>query len=431
MSFMKQNFYNNFNHLNRSATLAMNERCSMLEIEGKKIYRMGFGQSPFPVPENVVDSLKNHAHKKEYLPVQGLPELRTAVANFHQRMDDLDFKSEHIMIGPGSKELMYLLQSVLDCDVILPTPCWVSYAPQAKLIGKQIHFIHTKFEDGWRLTPDRLNEFVSKNNSTRNRLIILNYPGNPDGSTYPKEELKALAEIFRKNKIIVLSDEIYGLLHHDGEHTSIANYYPEGTIVSSGLSKWCGAGGWRLGTMSFPDELSHILEPMTAMASETFTSVSTPIQYAGLTAFLGGSIINDYLFHVRRILKTIGSKCFEILTENTVNVTTPKGGFYLFPVFNEFQNMLISRNKMTSDDFCNKLLKKTGVALLPGEEFYRDKNELSCRLAYVYFNGTDALKISKSIGNSVDLSIDDLSGVCGNILEGMNKLIEFLGVQES
>ena len=129
-----------------------------MEKEGRKIYRMGFGQSPFPVPEVVVDSLKQNAHRKEYLPVQGLSELRTAVAKFHQKVDGLNFKSENIMIGPGSKDLMFLLQSVLDWDIILPTPCWVSYAPQAEIAGNPIRFIHTQFEDGWRLTANLLNE---------------------------------------------------------------------------------------------------------------------------------------------------------------------------------------------------------------------------------------------------------------------------------
>lgn len=418
-------------HLKRSATLYINEQCNALEKEGRKIYRMGLGQSPFPVPEVVVDSLKQHANKKKYLPVKGLPELRNTVAEFHQRMDGLDFKSENIMIGPGSKELIFLLQSVLDWDIILPTPCWVSYAPQAEILGNQIHFIHTRFENGWRLTPNLLTEFLDRNILNQNKLIILNYPGNPDGSTYSNDELKDIAEIFRKNKITVLSDEIYGLINHNGIHSSIAKYYPKGTIVSSGLSKWCGAGGWRLGTMSFPEELSWILEPMAMIASETYTSVCAPIQYAAITAFLGGSIIDDYLFHLRRILKTIGTKCFELFNENSINVIAPKGGFYLFPVFNEFQNTLISHGIITSEDFCNDLLEVTGVASLPGSDFNRKHTELSCRLAYVNFDGTEALKISESIGKSPDLTIDDLTAVCGDVLVGINKLIEFVRIHKS
>ena len=402
-----------------------------MEKEGRKIYRMGFGQSPFPVPEVVVDSLKQNAHRKEYLPVQGLSELRTAVAKFHQKVDGLNFKSENIMIGPGSKDLMFLLQSVLDWDIILPTPCWVSYAPQAEIAGNPIRFIHTQFEDGWRLTANLLNEYINNNKTSKNRLIILNYPGNPDGITYSNNELKEIAEIFRKNKITVLSDEIYGLINHNGTHSSIAKYYREGTIVSSGLSKWCGAGGWRLGTMSFPDELSRLLEPMTAMASETFTSVSTPIQYAAISAFLGGSIIDDYLFHVRRILRVIGESCFNILNRNGVNVVSPQGGFYLFPVFSNINKAITDFEIKSSKDFCNLLLEKTGVALLPGTDFNRKHTELSCRLAFVNFDGTETVKISESIGKLTDLTINDLTSVCGDVLGGINKLIEFVKVHKN
>ena len=107
--------------------------------------------------------------------------------------------------------------------------------------------------------------------------------------------------------------------------------------------------------MSFPDELSQLLKPMTAMASETFASVSTPIQYAAISAFLGGPIIDDYLFHVRRILKIIGESCFNILNGNDVNVVSPQGGFYLFPVFNKINKGITDFEIKSSNDFCNIL----------------------------------------------------------------------------
>jgi len=410
-----------------SATLAINERCNDLENEGKKTYRMGFGQSPFPVPENVVESLKQHAHRKEYLPVQGLPELRNAISYFYKRKDGLEFKDENIMIGPGSKELMFLLQMVLDCELILPTPCWVSYAPQAGILNHKTHFIHTRFEDNWKLTPDLINEFLNKNNSKKLKLIIMNYPGNPSGTTYSDEDLIALSEIFRKENIFVLSDEIYGLLHHDGLHTSISNYYPEGTFVSSGLSKWCGAGGWRLGYMCFPNEHINVLNQVSALASETFSAVSAPIQYASVSAFNDSLSIHNYLFHVNRILKLIGQTCFKILDQDGINIIEPEGGFYLFPVF---QSEKTNNKVRTSNDFCNHLLEKTGVASLPGSDFSRIQNEISCRLSYVNFDGNKALKISESVNQQHRLSLKDLSEVCRDLFEGMEKLIEFVSTAQ-
>jgi aspartate aminotransferase len=268
-----------------------------------------------------------------------------------------------------------------------------------------------------------MNEFLNKNDSNKLKLLVLNYPGNPTGTTYSDEDLIALSEIFRKKNILVLSDEIYGLLHHNGLHTSISNYYPEGTFVSSGLSKWCGAGGWRLGYMCFPDEHIKVLNQVSALASETFSAVSSPIQYASVSAFNDSLSIHDYLFHVRRILKLLGKTCFNILDQDGINIIEPDGGFYLFPVFRLNNTAL---NFESSNEFCKLLLEKTGVASLPGSDFNRIQNEISCRLAYVNFNGTEALQVSKSVGKSKELTKDDLQYTCKDVWAGLNKLTEFL-----
>ena len=195
---------------------------------------MSIGQSPFPVPNSVVKALKMYAREKTYLPVRGLPELREAVANSHRQKDDVDMKPENILIGPGSKVLMYLLQLSFYGEIIVPTPCWVSYVPQAQLIGRQVQLINTTYEDKWHISAEKLRELCEGEHDTyRPRIVVLNYPGNPDGGSYTVEELKDIAEVAREFEVILLSDEIYGQLHHKGEHVSVAKFYPEGTIISS------------------------------------------------------------------------------------------------------------------------------------------------------------------------------------------------------
>ncbi|MCL7474956.1 MAG: pyridoxal phosphate-dependent aminotransferase [Methanosarcinales archaeon] len=411
----------------QSPTLAINDRCKDLQKEGNIIYNFGLGQSPFPVPVPVVNALRTYAHEKDYLPVKGLPALREAVAGFHRGKDNVDANPEYVMVGPGSKELMFLLQLVFYGEFIVPTPCWVSYVPQAKILGKKVRLIHTTYEDKWHITPQRLEEFLeSENDIYRPRILVLNYPGNPDGLTYTRDQLKEIAEVARKYEIILLSDEIYGQLNHTGEHVSVAQYYPEGTIISSGLSKWCGAGGWRLGTFTFPKELDWLLESMAAVASETYTSVSAPIQFAAVYAFRGDAAIEHYLLHARRILSTLGQECHSILTKAGVKVHPPEGGFYLFLDFTPVCDMLHERGITDSVTLCERLLKETGVAILPGAVFEHPCHELTARLSYVDFDGARTLSASESIPLQHELPRDFNEQICTKTIEGVRKIADWV-----
>ncbi|CAM2068197.1 Aminotransferase [Sulfidibacter corallicola] len=389
MSAPQRHINLNVRNLSLSATLGINERSAQLSREGRKIFRLGLGQSPFPVPDPVIAALRENAHERDYLPVKGLSTLRDAVATYH-RERGMAVEGEDILIGPGSKELMFLLQLVYYGDLVIPTPSWVSYAPQAHIIGRNVRWIKTHAHNAWRLTPEELAQFCQSDPDCP-RLVILNYPANPTGATYSVDELKAIAEVAHQYGIVLLSDEIYGELNHRGEHVSIAEFYPEGTIVSNGLSKWCGAGGWRLGTFAFPRSLRWLLDAMAVVASETFTSTSAPIQFAAIRAFQGGAEIERYLRASRAVLGALGDMYYRILHKAGVHVAKPAGGFYLFPDFSPFQDALARRGITTSVQFCEALLQETGVAILPGSAFGRPPNELTARIAYVDFDGAEAL----------------------------------------
>ena len=428
ISDLKKKYLNpNIVGLKVSPTLRINEQSKELAAKGKHIYKLGLGQSPFPVPESVVNALRLYAPQKDYLPVQGLKELRKTVAEFHRKKDEVDILPENVIIGPGSKELLFLLQLVFDGEIIIPSPSWVSYLPQAKIIGKTIHIIHTSPDDNWRLMPDQIDKFCSENKVENNfpRLLILNYPGNPDGVTYDGELIKQLAEAARRNHIYILSDEIYGRLHHAGEHVSIARYYPEGTIISSGLSKWCGAGGWRLGTFSFPPDLHWLMEAMSVVASETYTSVSAPIQYAAIIAFQCGSEIEDYLWHARRILSVLGKETALILRNGKIKVSDPTGGFYLFLDFSDLKEKLNKRGITDSAVLCDQLLNETGVAILPGSDFNRLPDEFSARLSYVDFDGAKALAKSMTIPLHEKLPADFTTHYCNNVIQAAKVIVDW------
>ena len=396
--------------LKPSATLAINEESNKLKKSGKKVYKFGFGQSPFPIPESIVSALKNNANKNAYLPMQGLEELRLAIANNLNKNNSNDFKSEDIVIGPGTKELMLLMQIAFRGEVLLSAPSWVSYHPQALIAKNKVHWIQTSSSSNWFPTAEQLENKIRiiKN---QNLIFFMNSPNNPSGTVC--KNLKEIAEVSKKYKLIILSDEIYSQLTFDNQYRSISNFYPERTIVSTGLSKWCGAGGWRLGFFAIPNQLKELKQSLKILCSESFTSVSAPIQHAAVEAYNGDH--STYLNRVKKILSFTGAYVYENLKSNAINVIKPEGGFYLFP---EFTNAKFS----SSSEMCKDILDKTGVALLPGSDFGLDRTKMIARLSYTDFDGTNFL--NNTLG-SKNLNKADLEKYAPNIVEGVSKLKEW------
>ena len=200
---------NQINQLKPSATLAINEESNRLQKSGKKVYRFGFGQSPFPVPESIVSELKNNANKNTYLPMQGLEELRSTIANHLNKNNKNDFKSDNIVIGPGTKELMFLTQIVFQGEILLPAPSWVSYQPQAFIAKNKVHWIQTTDSSNWFPTAEQLENKI-KSIKNKKLLLFMNSPNNPSGTVC--KNLKEIAEVSKKYELIILSDEIYSRL---------------------------------------------------------------------------------------------------------------------------------------------------------------------------------------------------------------------------
>ena len=396
--------------LKPSATLAINEDSNRLKKSGKKIYKFGFGQSPFPVPELVVNALKTNASKHTYLPMQGLEELRLAIADHLNKINNNNFNKEDIIIGPGTKELMFLMQIAFKGEVVLPAPSWVSYQPQALIAKNKVHWIQTTSNSNWFPTAESLENKI-KNIKEKNLLLFINSPNNPAGTVC--KNLEEIAKIAKKYRLTILSDEIYSHLTFDDQYKSISNYYPEGTIVSSGLSKWCGAGGWRLGFFAIPNQLKEFKESLKILCSESFTSVSAPIQYAAIEAYRNDH--SDYLSDVKKILSFTGKYVYENLKSNLINIAKPEGGFYLFP---EFTNAKFS----SASEMCKDILQKTGVALLPGSDFGLDSKRMIARLSYTDFDGSSFLK---STSGSKKLDNADLKKNAPNIVDGVFALKEW------
>jgi len=394
-------------NLKISSTLRINEISKELESKGKEVFKFGFGQSPFKIPEDVINELRNNAFQNKYLPMQGLPELRDAVANYISSKKNHNYKAENILIGPGTKELMFLLQMLFDGEVILPTPSWVSYEPQAILGRNKVHWIETRRENNWFPTSSDIEKVVLPNKK-KNYLLFLNSPNNPSGQIC--KNLDEISKTIKKYNILVLSDEIYSELSFDDNYKSISSYCPENTIISTGLSKWCGAGGWRLGYFVIPNELTRLKNSLKILASETFSSVSAPIQYAAIAAHKNDH--TNYINKSRKILKLVGEYVYKNLKSNKILIDKPQGGFYLMP---EFLDMKFK----SSQEMCSSLLTDTGVVLLPGSDFGFSKDKLITRLSFTDFDGKefmDNLPEKQNLDNSL------MDKFAPKIVEGTKRL---------
>jgi aspartate aminotransferase len=307
--------------------------------------------------------------------MQGLPDLREAISIYLKKNTGNSFLKDNIIITPGSKEGMFLMHQAFNGDIILPAPSWVSYEPQANISSNKVHWIQTSADNNWFPTAKDLEKKI-KSIKNKNIILILNSPNNPSGTTC--NNLKELSLVAKKYKIIILSDEIYTDLKFDKQYESISSYYPEGTCITSGLSKWCGAGGWRLGFFAAPKQFSKLMDGLKVLASETFSTVNSPIQYAAVEAYTGD--YEDYKLKTTNILKSVGNYVYENLKSNKVLINPSQGGFYLMPEF-------INKKYKTSSDMCVAILKETGVALLPGSAFGFRPKKMLARLSFTDFDG--------------------------------------------
>ena len=394
-------------NLKPSSTLMINETSKQMEDQGKKIFKFGFGQSPFPVPQDVVQELRNNAYQNKYLPMQGLLELRKAVSKYTSYKKNYDYKSDNVIIGPGSKELMFLLHIIFDGEIILPAPSWVSYAPQAILGRNKTQILQTKRENNWFPSGKEIEEIILKDKK-KNYLLFLNSPNNPSGQVC--EHLDEISNVARKYNLIILSDEIYSELTFEENYKSISNFCPEKTVISTGLSKWCGAGGWRLGYFIIPDSLNEIKNMINVLASETFSAVSAPIQYAAVKAYE-----NDHTKYIRKsknILSAIGKYVYLNLKSNKVLINEPQGGFYLMPEF-------LNTKFVTSTEMCDNILKDTGVALLPGSDFGFNPNKMISRLSFTDFDGQ---KFMDQIEDNEIIDDEKINELAPMVVQGVDKL---------
>jgi aspartate/methionine/tyrosine aminotransferase len=373
-----------------SATMAMNAKIGRLRAEGHQVLHLGFGEARFPVHPKILAAFREHATARSYLPVAGLPELRARIADYYRRKFQIQAEAGQVMIGSGSKSLLFAAMQALEGDVLLPAPTWVSYDVQAYLTGKKVSWIPTHLEDNHCLTPEGLKAGLkaARDAGQTPTILVLNSPGNPTGVIYPAPLLTELAEVARTEGMVVISDEIYGLTSYgDIPFTSMALYYPEGTIVTGGLSKHLSLGGWRFGVAVLPpgDFGAELYRYMAAVASNVWTTVTAPVQYAALIAYGADPEIDAYVETCTTIHGYVTGYLYQLFHSLNVPSPTPSGGFYVYPSLAPWREALARKHNVhTSLDLANFLLDEEHMATLPGSDFGADPGDLTLRVATSY-----------------------------------------------
>ncbi len=333
---------------------------------------LGVGEPDFQTPWDIRDAAIHSLEigRTKYTANAGLKELRMEICAWLKRRYEMAYQPEEILVTVGGSEAIDLaLRALVEegDEVIIPEPCFVCYDPITTLIGGKPVPVATTEENEFRVTAEQIRAAITP----RTKVLVLSYPNNPTGAVLRHEDLTAIADVLRGTDIIVLSDEIYSELNYTGAHESIAmiDGMKERTIVVNGFSKTYSMTGWRLGYAAGP---RPIIAAMTKIHQSCIMSAPTTSQYAAITALRD---CDDDVDYMRRQYDTRRQYCVRKLNEMGLHTFEPKGAFYLFPN--------ISGSGMTSDEFCEQLLQKKHVAIIPGSAFGAC-GEGFARISYAY-----------------------------------------------
>lgn len=347
------------NRLGTESAFEVLAKAKALEARGREIVHLEIGEPDFDTPEHVVAAAqqaldKGHTH---YVPAPGIPELRTAVADFLERTGRLTTTPDKVLVTPGAKPIMFFTIMAL-CEegdeVLYPDPGFPMYASIAAFAGATPVPVPLREENGFVIDPQELASLVTD----RTKLLILNSPHNPCGSASTPEQLEAIAEIAIANDLVVLSDEVYWALCYDGDHHSVLDVdgMAERTILLDGWSKTFAMTGWRLGFGVFPEPL---VEPVTRLLINSVSCTSAFSQYAAIAALEGPW--DD----VERMLEAFRERREVIVSGLNavpgVSCVEPGGAFYAFPNISELG--------LSAATLADRLLDEAGVACLPGTSF--------------------------------------------------------------
>lgn len=355
--------------LSPSATIAMNQKSRDLQAKGIDVINLSVGEPDFFTPDHIKAAAKKAIDNNFsfYPPVSGFPDLKNAIVEKFKRENNLDFKTEQIMVSCGAKHsLANALMTLIDKgdEVIIPAPYWVSYIELVKLCEGTPVVISAGYDSNFKITPEQLEKSITR----QTKALLLCSPSNPTGAVYSRDELRALTEVLAKHEhIFVISDEIYEHINYIGGHESIAQFdhMKDRTVVINGVSKAYAMTGWRIGYMGAPAWISKACEKLQGQMTTGATTIAQKASVAALTG--DQSCVTEMNKAFKRRKELIVKLVSNI---PGINVYDPDGAFYVFPRIDAYFRKSFNGNLIkSSNDLCIYLLENAHIAMVPGEAF--------------------------------------------------------------
>ena len=355
-----------------SPTLAMTQKSRELKAAGRDVIGLAAGQPDFDTPDHIKEAAIAAIRRGEtkYTNIEGIPELRAAVAKKFKRENDIDYTPAQTFVAPGGKTIIYncMMATLNEGDeVIIPAPYWVSYPDIVLLAGGTPVIVETRLEDGFRLMPEALERAITP----KTKWIIFNQPSNPTGACYSKEQLKAITDVLMRHPHVwVLTDDMYEHLVFGGfKFHSVCQVEPglyERTLTMNGVSKAYAMTGWRIGYCAGPQPLIAAMAKLQSQSATNATSIS---QWAAVEALNG---TQDFIPKFQKIFEGRRDLVVSMLNQiSCIECPVPEGAFYVYPSIKKMIGLKTSNGTVinTDEDFANALLETEGVAVVHGAAF--------------------------------------------------------------
>ncbi|MGD1935277.1 MAG: pyridoxal phosphate-dependent aminotransferase [Candidatus Phaeomarinobacter sp.] len=373
-----------------SATIAVTQKARDRMAQGRDVIGLGAGEPDFDTPDNIKAAAVEAINRGEtkYTAVDGIPELKDAIAAKFKRENGLDYSADECFVAPGGKPISYnAMMATLNPgdEVVIPTPYWVSYPDIVLLAGGEPKFAQTTIETSFKLTPEALDAAITP----KTKWLIFNSPSNPSGAAYSRDELKKLTDVLMKHPHVwVLTDDMYEhLVYDDFEFVTPVQVEPglkDRTLTMNGVSKAYAMTGWRIGYCAGPKELIGAMRKLQSQSTSNPTSIS---QWAAVEALNG---TQDFIPKNAAVFKGRRDLVVSMLNQATgIECPTPEGAFYVYPSCRGLIGKKTEDGKVIDSDeaFATALLEQEGVAVVHGEAF-----GLSPFFRISYATSTEALE---------------------------------------